>query len=99
MKKRALILACAVFMLLALVVGQTAGQANRVEISWWVLGGGGASASGQAGPVSLNASLGQPITGETSSDETSITGGFWSDPEIVVPLEKHPIYLPLVCHK
>ena len=44
-------------------------------IDWWVFGSGGGRASG--GEVTLDATLGQPVTGTSSSGSTSLEAGFW----------------------
>ena len=45
------------------------------DIDWWVFGSGGGGASG--GNVTLDATLGQPVTGTSSGEFTSLEAGFW----------------------
>ena len=65
--------------------------ANNVPgIDWWVFGSGGGGASG--GEVTLDATLGQPVTGTSSGGSTSIEVGFWPGAGEVT----YDVYLPQV---
>jgi hypothetical protein len=44
-------------------------------IDWWVVGSGGGLTN--AGNVTLNATLGQPIIGTSSGGSISLEAGFW----------------------
>jgi hypothetical protein len=57
-------------------------------IGWWVLGAGGGPAS--AGPVTLNATLGQPVVGASSAGNIVLKAGYWAAP----PVSGTRIYLP-----
>ena len=59
-------------------------------IDWWVIGSGGGQAS--IGNVTLDATLGQPITGISSGDFISLEAGFWSSAGEVT----YNVYLPQV---
>jgi len=59
-------------------------------IDWWVFGSGGGGASG--GEVTLDATLGQPVTGTSSSWSTSLEEGFWPGAGEVT----YDVYLPQV---
>ena len=59
-------------------------------IDWWVVGSGGGGASG--GEVTLDATLGQPVTGTSSGGPISIEAGFWPGAREVT----YDVYLPQV---
>jgi len=48
------------------------------EVNWWVIGGGGGAAGG--GSITLNDSLGQPVTGPASAPGLALSAGFWQAP-------------------
>jgi hypothetical protein len=85
--RRAIILAVALVIGLALVTGALA--QGGASITWWVLGSGGGSAS--RGGVVVNDTLGQPVAGPASYDITSLGAGYWYG----IPVE-YRILLPLV---
>ena len=59
-------------------------------IDWWVIGSGGGEAGG--GEVALEATLGQPVTGTSSSGSISLKAGFWPGAGEV----NYDVYLPQV---
>ena len=60
------------------------------DIDWWVFGSGGGGASG--GNVTLDATLGQPVTGTSSGDSISLEAGYWYGAGEVT----YDVYLPQV---
>lgn len=75
-RRHTTVLAAALLSCLVLALGVATGLAQGTTINWWVLGGGGAPFSG--GSVTLNDSLGQPISGPSSGDNISLGAGYWS---------------------
>ena len=61
--------------LLVLAVVMVASASETVSIGWQVLSAGGSSASG--GSVSLDSTLGQPITGISSAGSAWLGAGYW----------------------
>ena len=59
-----------------ITAGGAAAQTGPV-VEWWVIGGGGARLSG--GDVTLNDTLGQPMSGPATGggDVTMLTAGYW----------------------
>ena len=48
---------------------------SGTEVPWWVVAGGGGPSSG--GEVTLNDTLGQPVTGPSSGGAVSLSAGYW----------------------
>ena len=59
-------------------------------LDWWVVGSGGGHAS--IGNVTLDATLGQPVTGISGGDSISLEAGFWPGAGEVT----YAVYLPQV---
>jgi hypothetical protein len=79
---------------LSLLLAGLAGSAEPDAIDWWVLAGGGGPRSGN-GQMSLDATLGQPVTGPSAGGDTRLNDGYWQPmPEPAVP--DYHIYLPVV---
>ncbi len=72
-----------------LLVGQALANLSGPAVNWWVVAGGGGSASGSN--VTLNATLGQPIVGTSAGSDITLGAGYWygTTPD-------YHIYLPLV---
>jgi hypothetical protein len=90
-----LILILALLIAVCLLLG--AGQALQVAqasdppgIGWWVLSPGGGPASGEA--ITLNATLGQPVVGQSSAGSTLLKAGYWA----AAPEGEAMIYLPVL---
>jgi hypothetical protein len=83
-----------VFLLLGAVQAVRVAQASWASgppgIVWWVLGAGGGPAGG--GQVTLNATLGQPVVGQSSSGSTTFKAGYWA----AGPVSGTTVYLPLL---
>jgi hypothetical protein len=60
------------------------------SINWWVIAGGGGHA--EAGNYSLDATIGQPVTGVMSGGPYTLASGFWGGALAV----EYKIYLPIV---
>jgi hypothetical protein len=72
-----------VILVLILALGATAGLAragssSNYAIEWQALAGGGQAAESSGG-VRLNGTLGQPITGASTSGDVSLEAGYWSN--------------------
>ncbi len=84
---------------LALVGVALAG--SGAVIGWDVLAGGGAPASGappfgappEGGIITLDDTLGQPVTGSSSGGNIDLSAGYWTG--LTVEGKTH-IYLPLI---
>ena len=63
--------------------------ASSPAIDWAAITSGGGAAAG--GEISLDAALGQPITGTSSGGSTSLQAGFFTETEV-----GSAVYLPLV---
>ena len=48
---------------------------NETAVDWWALAGGGGSANG--GNVTLDGTLGQPVTGVANANSLSLGAGYW----------------------
>jgi hypothetical protein len=88
MKPRYLIALTILFLLMVLVTSSTLAS-GTMEIDWYVIGGGGGTAI--AGDYTLNGTIGQPVTGLSSSGGTDLCSGFWCR-----VLSGFRIFLPLV---
>ena len=62
--------------------------ANGYEIDRWVIGGGGGHVEG--GDYVLNATVGQAVVGDITSDPYELCAGFWCG------MSEYKVYLPLV---
>ena len=60
------------------------------SVDWWVVGGGGGSATVDG--VSLNGTIGQWMVGSGEAGATQLNSGFWSRGAI----KSLKVYLPLV---
>jgi hypothetical protein len=69
---------------------QASGSSGSPGIGWWVLSAGGGPASG--GKITLNASLGQPVVGQSSSGSTVLKAGYWA----AGPVSEITIHLPII---
>ncbi len=63
---------------------------NGLEINRWVIGGGGGAAEG--GSYVLNATVGQAVVGDITSNPYELCVGFWCGMDVY----KYEVYLPLV---
>ncbi len=75
-----------------LLVGSALADPGGPAVNWWVVAGGGGSASG--GSVTLNATLGQPIVGDSSGGGTRLGAGYWYGGTT----PSYRVYLPVVLH-
>jgi hypothetical protein len=103
-KRRAIILAAALLVMLVLVLSLTEGLVTGVlaqgmpalsivegpSIGWWVVAGGGGESTA-AGEVAMNSTLGQPIIGPAGGDSVSLGAGYWYGAVV-----EYRIYLPLI---
>jgi hypothetical protein len=69
---------------------QASASSGSPGIGWWVLSAGGGPASG--GQITLNASLGQPVVGQSSSGSTVLNAGYWA----AGPVSVNKIHLPVI---
>ncbi len=75
-RRKKLVLALAVVALLALS-GAVLAQGGEPAVDWWVLAGGGGSATGAG--VTLHDTLGQPVAGGSSGGNVSLAAGYWQE--------------------
>ena len=74
MKKRywiAFIVGLFLILISAVVVFAIDGTA----VDWWVVAGGGAPSS--ADGITMNGTLGQPMVGQSSGGDVSLSAGYW----------------------
>ena len=64
-----------------------AGEAS--EISWYVIGGGGGLAESDG--YTLNGTIGQPLVGRSSNNDSDLCSGFWC-----MSLQWIKIFLPIL---
>ena len=65
-------------------------QPAVAAIQWWTIGSGGGPASGSGGVV-INATMGQPVVGSSSTQNAvTLQAGYWQPDETVL------VYLPLL---
>ena len=57
------------------IVGAVSANGSGPAVDWWVISGGGAPSSGTG--VTLNDTLGQPITGDSSGGSAALNAGYW----------------------
>ena len=74
MKRTALLLALALFLLLGSIVVALEPAAS-MAVSWWVMGGGEEARSG--GPLQITGTIGQPAIGRSSAGPLALSGGYW----------------------
>jgi len=74
MKPRTLI-ALIILLLLMILVTSSSMASGIMEIDWYVIGGGGGTAN--TGDYTLSGTIGQPVTGLSSSAGTDLCSGFW----------------------
>jgi len=79
---------CVLIVFITLVVSPVM-AAELTEVNWSVIGGGGGGATD--GYYTLNGTIGQPVTGLSSSAEGNLCSGFWCK-----VLEHYKIFIPLV---
>jgi hypothetical protein len=77
-----------VFLLALVFIRPAFAQGRAPDVDWRLISSGGGSAS--ASGLSLNASLGQPVTGASSASGQSLTSGFWQG------ISRMMIWLPLL---
>jgi hypothetical protein len=87
-KVKSLVLSAA--LLTTLLLTSLALASGSYSINWWVIGGGGGHA--EAGNYSLDATIGQPVTGGMSGGPYTLASGFWGGAAVV----EYEIYLPIV---
>jgi hypothetical protein len=73
-----------------LLVAGIALAANGHEIRRFVIGGGGGRL--QAGPYTLDGTVGQAVAGEAGSATHQLCSGFWCEDMVA----KYGVYVPLV---
>ena len=88
MKRKTIILTLLAFLLLSSI----ASALGPLAVNWWVMGGGEPPRS--VGPFRINATIGQPAIGRSSSGPLSLTWGYWSQ-QISTALSPRG-YLPLL---
>ena len=86
--RRTAIIAIALLSCVLIAAGVLANGTSGID--WWVFGSGGGQASG--GNVTLDATLGQPVTGTSSGGSISLEAGYWVGAGEVT----YDVYLPLV---
>jgi hypothetical protein len=75
-------------------VSLSSAQSPEVNLAWFTIDGGGAVSS-DGTRFALSGSIGQPDTGDMSSDAYTLTGGFW--PVSIGPAPPTTsVYLPLL---
>ena len=90
MKRKTILLALAAFLLLGSVAFALAPPG--MALNWWVMGGGEERRS--SGSLRINATIGQPAIGRSSSGPLALSWGYWygQAPSVLPPRG----YLPLV---
>ncbi|RME44818.1 MAG: hypothetical protein D6791_12260 [Chloroflexi bacterium] len=88
MKRRAVLLSLAAFLLLAGVALALA-PPPAPQIDWWVISAGGGHA--EAGVYTLEATIGQPVVGRVVNSTYELCAGFRCDVTVA-----HKTYLPLI---
>jgi uncharacterized repeat protein (TIGR01451 family) len=85
MKQRYTVAAALAAVLLACVVvlGRALAANGTPSIGWWVLGSGGAPASGAS--VSMKDTLGQAVIGPSSGGDVAVQAGYWYEHEAGLP--------------
>jgi len=91
MKRKTILLALAAFLLLGSVAFALAPPPG-MALNWWVMGGGEEPRS--SGSLRINATIGQPAIGRSSSGPLALSWGYWygQAPSVLPPRG----YLPLV---
>jgi len=74
MSKRNIFLMSIALLCCALIAAGVMLDGNPV-INWWLTGAGGGFAN--AGDVTLNTSLGQPVIGVSDANDVRMEAGFW----------------------
>jgi hypothetical protein len=88
MKRTTILLTLVAFLLL----GSIASALAPMGLNWWVMGGGEEPRSG--GTLRINATIGQPAIGRSSSGPLALSWGYWyGQAPSVLPSRG---YLPLV---
>jgi hypothetical protein len=75
MKK--VILSMSLVLLILMSVGAIALAANGYEIGWYSISGGGGQVTSYTGVYTISASVGQPVVGGVTQNETEVCSGFW----------------------
>jgi len=88
MKRTTILLTLVAFLLL----GSVASALAPMALNWWVMGGGEGPRGG--GPLRINATIGQPAIGRSSSGPLALTWGYWSQQISTAPSLRG--YLPLM---
>ena len=89
MKRKWIFTGISAILLLTLAAASLAlANGSGPEFAWWVFSGGGSPSS--AGTVSMNDTLGQPVTGASSSGNVTLESGYWAG------LGYALLYLPLI---
>ena len=83
------VIALTILLLLMVLVTSSTRASGIMEIDWYVIGGGGGT--GIAGDYTLSGTIGQPVTGLSSSADSDLCSGFWC--RVLSGLR---IFLPLV---
>lgn len=91
MKKIPLIIIILILALGAAAGLAWAGSSPNLAIDWQVLAAGGEPAVSSSGDLSLNGTLGQPITGSSTGENIVMEAGYWS--KVSRP---YVYYLPIV---
>jgi hypothetical protein len=70
-------------------------SASTAVVDWWVMASGGAPSA--TSRVTVNATLGQPITGLTASwsGQTVLKAGYWSG-QGVLSVTRYQVFLPMI---
>ena len=75
--------------LMIIKIAEPVKASGLMSVDWFVMGSGGESAQG--GNYILNGTIGQPVTGLSSSGGSDLCSGFWC-----LSLQWIKIYLPLI---
>ncbi len=94
MRKRDVVLAAVMWVMLSARAPYIAAQVGGYDLSWSTVDGGGGSSSG--GAYSLSGAIGQPDAGALSGGSYNLVGGFWGGASPPGAPGAHRIYLPVV---
>ncbi|MCP4579974.1 MAG: hypothetical protein GY839_00035 [candidate division Zixibacteria bacterium] len=67
-----------IIIILALLIFVSLGYAQTCQVDWYVIGSGGGHTV--SGSHQIDGTIGQPIVGQTSSDNHIVEAGFWVGP-------------------
>jgi hypothetical protein len=88
MKRKTILLTLLAFVLLGNIVSAL----GPMAVNWWVMGGG--EAPRNVAPLRINATIGQPAIGRSSSGPLALSWGYW--PQQISTALSPRGYLPLL---